>query len=362
MRHMHDYGTTHEQIAQVAATIRNNGYRNPEAMHFGRGPFSVEDILASRWIAEPLHLLECSLVGQCGVAIVLTSGERARDLRQRPVYVLAGAMEMDDGPHHNPALNRVNGDLGSKRMKVAYSQVGITPGDIDVLSVYDPTAFEVIRNLEMLGFCGPGEGGPFVESGAIAPSGKIPTNTDGGLLSHAQLTTGPTLAQSGRRCPSAARRLRRAAGRRGRVGGMHEFRARCASRRGTDSGERAMTTTKYSGRPVPQPTELSQPYWDAALRGELLYLRCRHCGTVFFPPLAACIACQSEDVGWQRSAGRGIVYSYTVLHGAPSAGFPCRASWRSSTSTRGTRCSAALSAARQVTSGSACASRCASRN
>lgn len=83
-----------------------------------------------------------------------------------------------------------------------------------------------------------------------------------------------------------------------------------------------MTTTKYSGRPVPQPTELSQPYWDAALRGELLYLRCGQCGTVFFPPLGACIACQSEDVGWQRSAGRGIVYSYTVLHGAPSAGFP----------------------------------------
>ncbi|WP_322751468.1 MULTISPECIES: thiolase family protein [unclassified Frankia] len=193
MRHMHDYGTTHEQIAEVAATIRNNGYRNPEAMHFGRGPFTVEDILASRWIAEPLHLLECSLVGQCGVAVVLTSGERARNLKRPPVYVLAGAMEMDDGPHHNPALNRVNGNLGGDRMKVAYSQVGITPGDIDVLSVYDPTAFEVIRNLEMLGFCRPGEGGPFVESGAIALGGKIPTNTDGGLLSHAWSTMGQLL-------------------------------------------------------------------------------------------------------------------------------------------------------------------------
>ena len=76
MRHMYDYGTTHEQIAEVAATIRNHGHVNPEAQMFGRGPYSIDDILASRWIAEPLHLLECSLVGQCGVAVVLTSGER----------------------------------------------------------------------------------------------------------------------------------------------------------------------------------------------------------------------------------------------------------------------------------------------
>jgi acetyl-CoA acetyltransferase len=193
MRHMHDYGTTHEQIAEVAATIRNHGAINPEAQMFGRGPYTVEDILASRWIAEPLHLLECSLVGQCGVAVVLTSGARARDLRRPPVYVLAGAMEIDDGPHHHPALNRVTGNLGGARMKVAYAQAGITPSDVDVLSVYDPTAFEVIRNLEMLGFCGPGEGGPFIAGGTIGLGGKIPTNTDGGLLSHAWSTMGQLL-------------------------------------------------------------------------------------------------------------------------------------------------------------------------
>jgi acetyl-CoA acetyltransferase len=193
MRHMYDYGTTHEQIAEVAATIRNHGYVNPEAQMFGVGPYTVDDILASRWIAEPLRLLQCSLVGQAGCAVVLTSGERARDLRQPPVYVLAGAMEMDDGPHHNPALNRVNGGLGGDRIKVAYSQVGITPADVDVLSVYDPTAFEVIRNLEMLGFCEKGEGGPFVEGGTIGLGGKVPTNTDGGLLSHAWSTMGQLL-------------------------------------------------------------------------------------------------------------------------------------------------------------------------
>ena len=77
-----------------------------------------------------------------------------------------------------------------------------------------------------------------------------------------------------------------------------------------------------TGRPIPQPTELSAPYWEAARRGELVYLRCASCGTVFFPPLEACINCQSSELHWQRSAGRGTVYTYTVLHAGPSAGFP----------------------------------------
>lgn len=76
------------------------------------------------------------------------------------------------------------------------------------------------------------------------------------------------------------------------------------------------------GRPVPRPTELSQPYWEAARRGELLYLRCERCATAIFPPLEACVGCQSTELTWQRSGGRGTVYSYTVLHAAPSEGFP----------------------------------------
>ena len=83
-----------------------------------------------------------------------------------------------------------------------------------------------------------------------------------------------------------------------------------------------MTAVASSGRPVPQPTVLSQPYWEAARRGELLYLQCEACGIVFFPPLEACVSCQSDRLAWRRSAGQGTVYSYTVLHGAPSAGFP----------------------------------------
>ena len=159
-----------------------------------------------------------------------------------PVYVLAGAMEMDDGPHHNPALNRVNGDLGSKRMKVAYSQVGITPGDIDVLSVYDPTAFEVIRNLEMLGFCGPGEGGlhrkrrdraegRFRRTPTVACSAMPGRRWANSCSKWSKVPVSCAATAASGRSPGPSWRYAR-------------IRARCAPRRGTDSGERAMTTTK----------------------------------------------------------------------------------------------------------------------
>jgi acetyl-CoA acetyltransferase len=189
-RHMHDFGTTQEQLAEVAATIRNHGHVNPEAMQYGYGPYTVDDVLASRWVAEPLHLLDCCLVGEGACAIVITSGERARALRRDPVYVLAGAMEMPQGPHANPCMNDDFGMLGAERMKVAYSQAGLTPDDVDLVSVYDPTSFEVIRQMEVLGFCKEGEGGSFIEGGRIALGGELPTNTDGGLLSHAWILTG----------------------------------------------------------------------------------------------------------------------------------------------------------------------------
>ncbi len=183
-RHMHDYGTTIEQIAEVSATIRNFGHVNPEATMFGRGPYTVDDVLRSRWVAEPLHLLDCSVAGQGGAAIVLTSGERARRLRRDPVYILGGAMAMLRGTHADPARNAEVLGMCGARHQVAMERAGLKPTDIDVLSVYDATSFEVVTALEMLGLCGLGEGGPFVEGGALGLGGRIPTNTDGGLLSH----------------------------------------------------------------------------------------------------------------------------------------------------------------------------------
>jgi acetyl-CoA acetyltransferase len=191
-RHMHLYGTTPEQMAEVAATIRNNGHVNPEAIYFGKGPFTAQDVLDSRMVADPFHLLDCSLTGEGGCALLLTTAELAADLRQPPVYVLGGG-----GDHNGPAYQHPpswdlrgngpgaieNGYIGQRAAQRSFAMAGLTPADVDVAELYDPFSFEITRQLEAFGFCGRGEGGDYVMSGAIKPDGALPVTTDGGLLS-----------------------------------------------------------------------------------------------------------------------------------------------------------------------------------
>ncbi|HEY4332379.1 MAG TPA: thiolase family protein, partial [Ilumatobacteraceae bacterium] len=190
--HMDRYGTTPEQLATVAATIRNNGDVNPEAVYFGRGPFTVDDVLASRMIADPFHLLDCSMTSEGGCAIVLARADRAADLRQRPAYLLGAAHDTFGPPYHHPPRwdlagrhsdGIINGQVGGRAARLAMAPAGLGPADIDVLELYDPFSFEIIRQLEAFGFCAAGEGGPFVADGNIDFDGEFPLNTDGGLLS-----------------------------------------------------------------------------------------------------------------------------------------------------------------------------------
>lgn len=184
-RHMYEFGTTERQMAHVAATIRNHGHVNPEAVMFGKGPYTVEDVLASRPIASPLRLLDICLVAQGGAAIVLTSLDRARDLPHKPVTLL-GASQDIYGPLYQQAPTwRDDGDIGTGAARRALAQAGARVEDIDVFNLYDATSFEIIRQVEMLGLCKVGEGGPFVESGAIDADGRYPVNLDGGCLSYA---------------------------------------------------------------------------------------------------------------------------------------------------------------------------------
>ena len=183
-RHMHEFGTTPRQLAEVAAVIRNNGSTNPEAMMYGRGPYTAEDVLASRMVATPFHLLDCCIVGEGGAAFVVTTEERARDLPHPPIAVLGGAMEYHQAAYANPPLYREVGQIGRAASTRAYAMAGIEPRDVDVFSIYDPNSFEVIRQLEALGVCAEGEGGPLVETGAIAVDGAHPVNPDGGCLAY----------------------------------------------------------------------------------------------------------------------------------------------------------------------------------
>jgi acetyl-CoA acetyltransferase len=189
-RYMHEFNVAPEKLAHVAATIRNHGHVNPEAVMFGAGPYTVEDILASPIIASPLHRLECSLVAEGACALVMTTAERARDLRQAPVALLGGGMEFWAGAYANPPLYRDMRKMGLDATQRTFGKAGLQPTDIDVFSLYDAVSFEVVRQFEMLGFCREGEGGDFTVGDRLTLAGDCPTNLDGGILSHSWIGTG----------------------------------------------------------------------------------------------------------------------------------------------------------------------------
>jgi len=181
-RHMHLYGTRPEALAEVAAAIRMNGARNPEAVMYGR-EVTPEDVLASRLVADPFHLLDCAINSEGGAGLVLTTAERARDLDCRPIYLLGGATDRQGMAYVAAPVWDHCGWVGRRAAELAFAQAGIGPGDVDVCEFYDPFSFEVIRQFEAFGFCKEGEGGDFVMDGRIRTGGEFPVATNGGLLS-----------------------------------------------------------------------------------------------------------------------------------------------------------------------------------
>ncbi|HLH63373.1 MAG TPA: acetyl-CoA acetyltransferase [Ktedonobacteraceae bacterium] len=178
-RHMYQYGTTSEQLAEIAVVTRRHAALNPLAMY--REPITAQDVLNSRMIADPLHLLDCCVVSDGGGAVLVTTEERARDLKQAPVFVL-GSSESHTHAHISqmPDLTVTAAAMTGPR---AFGEAGVTPGDIDMAMIYDSFTITVLLLLEDLGFCKKGEGGAFVQDGRIALGGQLPINTDGGGLS-----------------------------------------------------------------------------------------------------------------------------------------------------------------------------------
>ncbi len=178
-RHMHLYGTTSEQLAEIAVVTRRHAGLNPLAMY--RKPITVQDVLDSRMIADPLHLFDCCVVSDGGGAVLVTTEERARDLKQMPVFVL-GSSEGHTHTHISqmPDLTVTAAAVTGPR---AFDEAGVRPDQIDVATIYDSFTITVLLLLEDLGFCRKGEGGAFVQNGRIALGGQLPINTDGGGLS-----------------------------------------------------------------------------------------------------------------------------------------------------------------------------------
>jgi acetyl-CoA acetyltransferase len=181
MRHMHDYGTTSEQLAEVAVATRQWASLNPAAMM--RDPLTVDDVLASPMISDPLHLLDSCLVTDGGGAIVMTTAERARSLNKPAVYVRGyGESHTHWTISQMPDLTLTTAaETGRRAMEMA----GVSHDAIDVVEIYDSFTITVLLTLEALGFCGRGESGAFISGGRTAPGGAFPMNTNGGGLSYA---------------------------------------------------------------------------------------------------------------------------------------------------------------------------------
>lgn len=178
-RHMHQYGTTREHLAHVAVSARRWAQLNPDAHE--RDSLSVDDVLASRLVSDPLTLRDCCLVTDGGGALILVAAERADDYPNPPSYVLGVGEATTHRQVSAMADLTVTGAVHSGRRAFEMARVG--PGDIDVLQLYDAFTINIILFLEDLGYCRKGEGGPFVASGSIAPGGELPVNTNGGGLS-----------------------------------------------------------------------------------------------------------------------------------------------------------------------------------
>ncbi len=179
-RHMHEFGTTSEQLAEIAVSTRQWAGMHPQSIM--KKPIGIADVIESRMISDPLHLLDCCLSNDGAGALVITSWDRARDCRKKPVHVMGGAEDytfrgyVDTG---HEWLRSGAEYTGAQSLRIA----GLTHRDLDVIEIYDCFTITVVRMLEDLGFCKRGEGGAFVSDGKLRPGGSLPLNTHGGGLS-----------------------------------------------------------------------------------------------------------------------------------------------------------------------------------
>ena len=184
-RHFEMYGTTSRQLAEIAVTTRQHAIMNPRATM--QRPMTIEDHQASRMISDPFRLLDCSMESDGAAAVIISAPDIAKDLRKKPVFVMGVA----EGHPDSPSVISQRPDITTlglaKAAPKAFEMAGVTHADIDVAEIYDCFTYIVMCQLEDMGFCKKGEGGAFVENGALGINGRLPVNTPGGLLSEAHM-------------------------------------------------------------------------------------------------------------------------------------------------------------------------------
>jgi len=178
-RHMHEFGTSRKQFAEVAVAARKWAQLNPEA--YSRDELSIDDVLNSRMVSSPLTIRDCCLVTDGAGAFVMTRSAFARELPKPPIYVLGNATAVWN--RQISSMHSLTMTAASESGRKAFEMAGLTPADVDIVCLYDAFTINTILFLEDLGFCSKGEGGDFVDYGGIAPGGHLPVNTNGGGLS-----------------------------------------------------------------------------------------------------------------------------------------------------------------------------------
>jgi acetyl-CoA acetyltransferase len=183
MRHFHEYGTTPEQLAEVAVAQRHGSTLHPLSVHGHRGDITVEDVVSSRMIADPLHLLDCCAINQGGGAIVVTTADHARSIGRHAPVALLGYGEGHSHIDPNAVESLTEFPAAKAAADTAFGMAGVSRDDINVAGISDHFTISVVTGLEDAGFCAKGDGGSFVEKGGTGLSGRLPTNTSGGFLS-----------------------------------------------------------------------------------------------------------------------------------------------------------------------------------
>ena len=309
-RHMHVYGTRAEHFGMQAVAQRFHASRNPAAIM--RDAITLDDWASSRPIADPIRLFDCSLENDGAVAVLVTTIDRARDLKKPAIPVLGHAQYA--APIHTQlneffATSAAFGERDDGAVAAGHRLFGVAkvePADVDVALVVEPFTCAVPFALEQYGFCGRGEGGPFIASGATRwPEGSLPVNTHGG-------SNGEAFIHGVNHLPEAVRQLRgcgpqSSRGRRGRV----------RLRRDQRSGRRRVARSRPMSAAFPHPEPASAyeaQFWAALGAGELRLQRCAECGAFRHPPRPVCAHCGAVADVWVASSGAGEVWSYTVIY------------------------------------------------
>ena len=364
---MEKFGTTSEQFGAIAVAQRQWAAGNPLAQY--RDPVSLAEHQRSRWVAEPLHLLDCSLVSNGAIAVIVTSAPRAARGPRPPVHVWGWGQGHPGQPMASGSdFGLVTGAVQAGR--AAMSMAGIGPADVTMGQIYDCYTYTVLVTLEDYGFCAKGDGGPFAASGALGPGGSLPVNTGGGQLSsyymwgftplseaiiqargdggdrQAPATdvilvsgNGGILAHHGtlilsphqaRTSPGALAHARAAEPGRDGTGGPAAGRPQPAGPDGSDTSRRpAMPEDRGTAPAVAGPDDFgvvradprSAPFFEAADRGELMIRRCDRCGRWLAPAASGCPPCgEDTEPSWAVVSGLGTLVSWSVVH--PRRGGP----------------------------------------